>query len=121
WPAGGLVPGRDVDALTAHIDLTPTLCSLAEIPIGDDERLDGIDLSPWLREAGNESGAPMSPSDRTLVVDSQRIDFPEKWRKFAVMTQRWRLVNGNELFDMQNDPGQKDDVADRHPDVVAQL
>ena len=34
------------------------------------------------------------------------------------MTQRWRLVNGEELYDIQTDPGQKTDVASDHPDIV---
>jgi uncharacterized sulfatase len=37
------------------------------------------------------------------------------------MTDRWRLVNGGELYDMERDPGQAADVAGEHPDVVAQL
>jgi len=28
WPAGGLKGGRDVDTLTAHIDILPTLVDL---------------------------------------------------------------------------------------------
>ena len=37
------------------------------------------------------------------------------------MTQRWRLINGIELYDIQSDPGQRDDVAAQYPDVVASL
>jgi hypothetical protein len=59
--------------------------------------------------------------DRTLLVHSQRIEHPEKWRQCAVMTQRWRLINGKELYDIKVDPLQKKDVADANPDVVEQL
>ncbi|HEX6986783.1 MAG TPA: arylsulfatase [Planctomycetaceae bacterium] len=114
WPGGGLGGGRDVAALTAHVDLLPTLCSLCGIPIDDAADLDGIDLSSLLR---GERG----PLDRTLVVESQRIDHPQRWRKCAVMTGRWRLVNGEELYDMRSDPGQKRNVAAEHADVVADL
>jgi arylsulfatase B len=37
------------------------------------------------------------------------------------MTDRWRLCNGRELFDIDLDPGQKNDVADEHPEVVQRL
>jgi hypothetical protein len=37
------------------------------------------------------------------------------------MTDRWRLINGKELFDLNIDPEQKKDVAGMHPDVVAEL
>ena len=46
---------------------------------------------------------------------------PVKWRKSATMTQRWRLINGIELYDLENDPGQRHDVAYQHPEVVARL
>jgi hypothetical protein len=37
------------------------------------------------------------------------------------MTNRWRLINGLELYDMTSDSGQKTDVAGDHPAVVGQL
>jgi hypothetical protein len=59
--------------------------------------------------------------DRTLVVHSQRIEHPEKWRKSAVMTERWRLMNGTELYDIKADPAQTRDIADANPKVVEKL
>jgi len=114
WPAGGLGEPRDAGALTAHIDLLPTLaefCGL-EKPAGAD--WDGVSLAPALR---SQDDGP----ERTLFVHSQRIEHPEKWRKCAVMTSRWRLVNGEELYDLREDPGQQNDVAKQHPEVVARL
>jgi hypothetical protein len=37
------------------------------------------------------------------------------------MTRRWRLVGGDELYDIKADPGQKNDVASDYPDVVRRL
>ncbi len=37
------------------------------------------------------------------------------------MTRDWRLVFGNELYDIKSDPGQQNDVADNHPEVVEKL
>ena len=37
------------------------------------------------------------------------------------MTNRWRLVNGKELYDIKQDPGQKKNVAKSHPEAVARL
>jgi hypothetical protein len=59
--------------------------------------------------------------ERTLFVHSQRIPDPEMWRKCSVMTERWRLVNGKELFDVQAEPGQSKDISAQHSDVVARL
>jgi hypothetical protein len=39
----------------------------------------------------------------------------------AIRTQRFNLVNGEELYDMIEDPGEKINAAAGHPDVVAKL
>ncbi len=115
WPDGKLTGPRDIDQLTAHVDVMPTLADLCQIPLSADLKLDGTSLAEPLR-----SKSARLP-ERTLFVHSQRIAHPEKWRKSAVMTKRWRLVNGQELFDMVADPGQEKNVADAHADVVSQL
>jgi arylsulfatase A-like enzyme len=115
WPGGGIEGGIDIERLAAHVDILPTLIDLCGLAKPDGVTFDGDSLAPLLR--GEAQGWP----ERTLVADSQRIDHPEKWRKSAVMTDRWRLVNGKELYDMPADPGQKEDVAKAHPDAVAEL
>jgi arylsulfatase A-like enzyme len=114
WP-GVLPAGRDVPQLTAHIDLLPTFLDLCGVKPAKRPAFDGVSLRPLL------TGGKMAWRERTLFVHSQRIDHPKKWRKCAVMTDRWRLINGKELYDMRRDPGQKTDVAGDHPKVVAGL
>jgi arylsulfatase B len=46
---------------------------------------------------------------------------PEKWRKCAVMTNQWRLIDGKELYDMSADSGQAKDVSVQYPEVVQRL
>jgi len=115
WPAGGIGGGRDVSQLAAHLDLLATLADLCGIDPPEGVKLDGTSLAPLLK--GKTDDWP----ERTLIVESQRIEHPEKWRKSAVMTDRWRLVNGKELYDMPADPGQKNNVAAEHPEVVRRL
>jgi len=114
WP-GHIKAGRDVDRLAAHVDVLPTFVELCGLTRPEKVALDGASLAPLL--TGEGKGWP----DRTLFVHSQRIEHPQKWRKSAVMTQRWRLVNGKQLFDVAADPGQKKDVAADHPEVVERL
>ncbi|MBN2308260.1 MAG: arylsulfatase [Candidatus Hydrogenedentes bacterium] len=115
WPGGPIQPGRDVDRLAAHIDILPSLIELCGLDTRRTAPFDGRSLAPILTDPAAEW------ADRALVVDSQRIEHPEQWRKCAVMTQRWRLVNGTELYDMDSDPGQKQDAAAAHGDVVQGL
>jgi arylsulfatase A-like enzyme len=118
WPAGGIGgkdKAREDGYLAAHIDVLPTLMGLCGVTKPDGPPVDGIDLSQRLR-----SGAATLP-DRTLFVHSQRIPNPEKWRKCSVMTERWRLVNGKQLFDIQADPGQRQEISAQHPKVVQRM
>jgi arylsulfatase B len=123
WPKGKLTGGRDIDTLTAHIDILPTLRDICHLerPKGPD--VHGRSLKPLLYET-----TPSWP-DRTIVTDSQRLDNIVKWRQASVMTQRWRLVNPSpdgdprklELFDVSKDAGQKTDVSAANPAVVTRL
>ena len=119
WPAAGLGGGRDVTTITAHVDVVPTLIDLCEIEPPAEVKFDGRSIRPLLE--GSASVADGSWPDRILITDSQRVKDPIKWRKSAVMTDRWRLNNGVELYAIQEDPGQQQNVADDHPEVVARL
>jgi arylsulfatase A-like enzyme len=114
WPAGNLGTPRDVASLTAHIDVLPTLSELCGFTRPGQADWDGRSFAPLLRSQGEWP-------ERTLTVHSQRIEQPEKWRKSAVMTERWRLINGAELYDVQADPSQASDIASENPAIVEQL
>lgn len=115
WPDGGLTGGIDVDRLTAHIDLLPTLIGLCGLKKPRGVKFDGDSIVQLLRREDK------SWPERILITDSQRIEHPEKWRKSAVMTDKWRLINGKELYDIKADPEQKSDIADRNPQTVEKL
>ncbi len=119
WPGGDLNQGRDVDILTANIDVMPTLLELCDISdddcLKDSRDFDGKSLVPLLYDTATDW------PDRTLVTDSQRVAQPIKWRQSATMMQQWRLINGEALYDIETDPEQRQDIADQHPQVVAQL
>ncbi|MGB7328241.1 MAG: arylsulfatase, partial [Rubripirellula sp.] len=115
WPNGKLTGGRDVDPITAYVDVLPTLIDLCQIAPPKDVKFDGTSIKPLLDETATDW------KDRILVTDSQRVKDPIKWRQSAVMTSRYRLIDGKELYDMTSDPGQSNDVAADNPQVVARL
>jgi len=115
WPGGGAPAGRDIPQLSAHIDVLPTLidlCGLENLPGG---RFDGVSLRPLLAEQRGEL------PERTLFVHNQRVDDPIKGKDYAVMTSRWRLIDGRELYDINKDGEQRRDVSADHPEVVQSL
>ena len=115
YPRGALGGGRDIDTLCANIDVMPTLLELCGVPAPPGVRWHGRSLVPLLQE-----GAAPWP-ERTIVTDSQRLTEPVKWRQSAVMTERWRLIDGNQLYDIQADREQRHDLAAQHPAAVARL
>ena len=113
WKDGAIHGGKDIAELSAHIDVLPTLAELCAIPLPNNHLpIDGKSLVPLLR------GKTDSWKERILITDSQRIQKPEKWRRSSVMSNRWRLIDGQELYDMENDPGQQQDVAAQFPEQV---
>ena len=58
---------------------------------------------------------------RSLVVNNQRIAVPKKFKDFVVMSDAWRLVGKDELYDLNSDREQKNNIAARHPEVVREL
>ncbi|MDT8300110.1 MAG: arylsulfatase [Sedimentisphaerales bacterium] len=115
WPNGDLTGGIDVDRLTAHIDLLPTLIELCGLKKIHGVKFDGDSIVQLLRR--DDRNWP----ERILITDSQRIEHPEKWRKSAVMTDKWRLINGKELYDIKTDPEQKSNIAESNPQEVEKL
>jgi len=118
WP-GVLTRGVDVDRLTAHIDLFPTLAELAGAELPRDVKLDGRSLVPLLKDAG----APWS--DRFLFVHVGRWAkgkaAESKHAQCAVQSSRFRLVNNDELYDIKADPGETINVVEEHADVAAAM
>jgi hypothetical protein len=115
WPAGGVRPDREIRELISHVDLLPTFIDFCGLERPGDVRLDGMSVAPLLRGGDGEL-----PDREIFVQNVQGTTPPPKWRN-AVLTRRWRLIDGRELYDVQADPGQEHDVAAEHADVVRRL
>jgi arylsulfatase A-like enzyme len=96
----GVPAGKSTDAFTYLLDVYPTICYLTGV--APPNRLDGHNLAPlWTGEA-------------TSVRDSVFLPFQNIMR--AVRDRRWKLIqypqiNHRQLFDLQNDPHEMQDLA----------
>lgn len=115
WPDGQLTGGKDIDKLVAHYDLLPTFVDLLGFDFDPVEPLDGTSLKPLLYDKNEQW------PNRILYMDTQRLQNLVKYRKYSVMDDNWRLVNGTELYDMNQDRSQTKNVFDQHPEVVKKL
>ena len=120
WPAR-VKGGRKLDTIAAHIDVLPTLVAACGARMPADIKLDGLTLMPLVGTHSVANVSPVQWPDRTLYTQWHRGDEPIMYRSCMARTQRWKLVNGKELYDMAADPGEKASVAAQHPDVVAKM
>jgi len=120
WP-GTLAEGVDVDRLTAHVDVLPTLAEIAGAHPPRKVRAlwDGRSLVPLLRDP--RARWP----DRLLFTHLGRWPAGEavqhRYQACAVRNERFRLVNHAELYDIRADPGETHNVVGRYPEVAARL
>lgn len=114
--------GTVTRSLAETVDLYPTLCELAELPIpSGPQPIDGVSLVPVLRDP------------RRSVKDHVYHCYPRGGRLGrAIRTARYRLVQWRafgapehtaeyELYDYVTDPLETENLATQRPDVVAAL
>ncbi len=114
-PGGGA--GGIVDEPVGLIDVAPTALALAGLPApAEADAFDGIDLSPCLDGA--------APPHRTLYGESQYVRYHYGWSEQR-MAVDWpfKYIGSTrpQLFDIDADPGETDDLLARRTDVAARL
>lgn len=124
WPNGGLIGGKDIDNIAAHIDVLPTLAELCSLPKPDASYdLDGLSLVPLLK--GEEEDWPRKVHVEQYHCGPHNRLPIEPFHYTTVLTEKWRMVKASkevvELYDIENDRAQLNNLAEQHPDVVAEL
>ena len=116
WKDGNVEGGRDLADLSAHVDLLPTLAGLCGFTVPSQIKLDGIDLSDRLQGGGTHD------ADRTVFVHhNQDWRPPADEDQTCIANGNWRLVNGAELYDIEADRAQQNNLAKQHPEIVQRL
>ncbi len=108
-------PGWEVNYIAAHIDILPTLADFCRVRLPENLKIDGRSLVPVL------TGQPSQWPDRTIFTQWHRGDEPVLFQNAAARTQRYKLVNGSELYDMDNDPSEAKNIAVAKPEIVSKL
>lgn len=139
WP-GHFAGGGKVAAQCSHVDLFPTFCELAGVPVPDDRTIDGKSLLPLLVKGRGEQ-------HHEFVYHAWDRFFPNPDFRWAISGQRWKLacqvrrtgaatrVSGNseilrsdlptpadwQLYDLLADPSEKRNLVADHPQLAARL
>jgi arylsulfatase A-like enzyme len=120
WP-GKIKPGVVMEMGTT-MDLLPTFCSLANIPIPDDRIYDGYDISPVIFGTGS------NPRDIVYYYrDTDIFAIRKGAYKAHFITQpeygsSKRTVHDPPLlYNLDVDPSEKHDIADKHPEIITEI
>jgi arylsulfatase A-like enzyme len=111
WP--GRIKAQTVDGMIHAVDLYPTLAKLAGASTDKCKPLDGVNVWPTIAEG--------KPSPRTEIIYNV-----EPFRG-AVRQGDWKLIwrtlipTSVDLYNLAEDPYEKNNLADAHPDKVAAM
>ncbi|MEM9366131.1 MAG: arylsulfatase [Planctomycetota bacterium] len=106
WP-GHIPAGRRVEENGAAIDLLPTLADLAGIDVSSTKPLDGVSLK-----------APLTGNDYEW---DDRMIFSHWKDRVTVRTERYLLDNEGLLYELDQDPGQRNDISQKRPEMTRRL
>lgn len=119
--------GKTTDAMVAQTDLFPTFCQLAGVPVPGDLKLDGKSILSLM-----EQGEGKSPH-QYLYHTWDRYT-PNPFHRWSIHGPRFKLVGHDpqgkkkkegepqgQLYDLQADPGETNNVAKQYPEKVSEL
>lgn len=107
WP-GVVEPASECNRLVSHLDFFPTMMELAGLNPASIPHLEGISMLPLLR--GKEK---IWRNELFLIYD---MKYHAVAHMRMIRTKRWKLIHHyeneklNELYDLQKDPGELENV-----------
>lgn len=118
WP-GQIPAGTETDEIAGTIDLAPTIAALCDASLPQNRVVDGHDILPLMTEE-----SARSPHDAYLYYKGNRVS--------AVRSGKWKLRTTPadkkkqqpkriELFDLEADISESKNLANSHPEKVAEL
>ncbi|MCF6148466.1 MAG: sulfatase-like hydrolase/transferase [Candidatus Kuenenia sp.] len=122
WPKK--IKHKRIDAHVQQVDIMPTVLDMLDIPVKN--KLEGRSLLPLIEN--NQDAQSAAIYCETIMGGYQSTEELRKIRLRCIRTERWKLIvkNANDydtyaLYDLKNDPGEKENVVKKYPDIAADL
>lgn len=111
-------PGSSTEVPAIGMDFYPTMLDLAGLPPRPEQHVDGVSLVPVL-EGDNID-------DRDLFWHYPHYGNQGGEPSSIIRSKQWKLIHyyedgRNELYNLQSDESEQNDVAAKHPERVAEL
>ena len=125
WP-GKIAAGKvDESSLLSAVDLLPTFCEVAGVPLPADYSPDGVSQVAALlgkRHPSREKPLFWKMTGAWPIKKGR----PYHWVSYAIVHQNWKLVSNKdssyvELFDISTDVFERTDLKEQESAVVAEL
>ena len=120
---GAMVNPGHITGMGSTLDLLPTFCEMAGVPLPADRTYDGCSLLPVLQDS-----QVRSPRDTFFFYRGSKLYAVRQGKyklhfmdRSAYGPNDFRILETPELYDLGADPGEHYDIADHHPDKVAAL
>lgn len=117
WP-GRIKPGTTTDHISAFWDVLPTFAEIADV--NPPQEIDGISFLPTL----------LGDANKQKQHEYLYWEFYEHGGKQAVRKGDYKAVRLNvktnlnaplELYNLKADPSEKNNISDKHPDIVKEM
>lgn len=110
WP--GQIPTNQISSEIANtMDLFATIVEVTGAKLPTDRKIDGHNILPLLK------GEAKSPTKKLYYFSGTKAE--------AIRKDNWKLrvtgIDGVQLFNLKNDPGENYNIAKSHPEIVTEL
>jgi arylsulfatase A-like enzyme len=121
WPQA-VPPGKICHTPTSNVDFYPTLLDCTGVKPDPRQTLDGVSILPLLKD-------PQAKLDRNTLYWHYPLEKPHFLggrSSGAIHQGDWKLIeffdtDTVELYHLAEDPGERHNLADKHPDKTAEL